>query len=198
MSTSERAIPHLRDIFSISGYTNHHIHHHNNNLHYNNQQQQQAQVADVGPDIINSKKTTNKKKRDNSKTLTSGDVKTLERHLSMKKTIRKKIMRDLQQAFVEDPNEFKTENITPEQLKAEIRAEAVRFGEKPTRKSDNFLDMLRGENNNINSNKSNNLDYISNTIAPNHDYDYDSPVQTTQNEKQSFWKRFTMKSKNKR
>ncbi|KAI8429221.1 hypothetical protein MSG28_007746 [Choristoneura fumiferana] len=75
---------------------------------------------------------------------TNGDVKTLERHLSMKKTIRKKIMRDLQQAFVEDPNEFKVENTSPEKLKAELSAEAVKI-EKNVRKNDpTFLDMLRG------------------------------------------------------
>ena len=39
----------------------------------------------------------------NSKTLTEQDIKHIERHLSMKRTIRKKIMRDLQQAFVKDP-----------------------------------------------------------------------------------------------
>ena len=38
-----------------------------------------------------------------SKTLTDLDIKHIERHLSMKRTIRKKIMRDLQQAFVKDP-----------------------------------------------------------------------------------------------
>ena len=39
----------------------------------------------------------------NSKTLTEQDIKHIERHLSMKRTIRKKIMRDLQQAFVKHP-----------------------------------------------------------------------------------------------
>lgn len=121
-----------------------------------------------------------RKKRDNSKTLTGGDIKTLERHLSMKKTIRKKIMRDLQQMYTDDPNEFRIENT--EQLRAEVRVEALRFGESD--KSDNFLDMLRGEN-----------------TQPGHvrrpaDYDYDSPVQ--QKEKQSFWKRLTMKGKSNR
>lgn len=53
------------------------------------------------------------------------DVKHLERHLSMKKTIRKKIMRDLQQAFVEDPDEFKVEDIPPEQLKAELNCRSL-------------------------------------------------------------------------
>lgn len=141
---------------------------------------------------VDTKKSASKKKRDNNKTLTSGDVKTLERHLSMKKTIRKKIMRDLQQAFVEDPNEFRVENTNSEQLKAEIRAEALRFGgEKHTRKSDNFLDMLRGE-------KSNNGNEYSATSVQNTEYDYDSPTAPVNTEKQSFWRRFTMKNKTKR
>lgn len=115
----------------------------------------------------------------------------------MKKTIRKKIMRDLQQAFVEDPNEFRIENTNSEQLKAEIRAEALRFGEKPTRKSDNFLDMLRGEKTNTTNG---NYDYpTSNNNIQNRDYDYDSPPTSSGgNEKQSFWKRFTSKNKTKR
>jgi SOS-response transcriptional repressor LexA len=165
-------------VFGISGYTS----------HYNSYGHQQYHSQPPEQDL---KKASKKKQRDNTKTLTSGDVKTLERHLSMKKTIRKKIMRDLQQAFVEDPNEFRTENTTVEQLKAEIRAEAVRFGDK-NKRSDNFLDMLRGEN------------YIN---SPQHrEYDYDGPIAATNHstasnnreEKQSFWKRLTMKSKNKR
>jgi len=65
------------------------------------------------------------------------DVKHLERHLSMKKTIRKKIMRDLQQAFVEDPDEFKVENIPPEQLKAELNSRSLSFG-MPGKKKGNL------------------------------------------------------------
>ena len=49
-----------------------------------------------------SEKDSSKDKR-NSKTLTEQDIKHIERHLSMKRTIRKKIMRDLQQTFVKDP-----------------------------------------------------------------------------------------------
>ena len=44
------------------------------------------------------------------RTITERDVKHLERHLSMKKTIRKKMMRDLQQAFVDDPTKFTDTN----------------------------------------------------------------------------------------
>ncbi|CAH0390940.1 unnamed protein product [Bemisia tabaci] len=101
-----------------------------------------------------------KKKQQRSrreKVIPEPDVKHLERHLSMKKTIRKKIMRDLQQAFVEDPNEFRVEDISPEQLKAEINVTSLSFGTSRKKKDkrnpteSNFLDFLRagsGENRN--------------------------------------------------
>ncbi|KAG6461892.1 hypothetical protein O3G_MSEX012917 [Manduca sexta] len=93
----------------------------------------------------------------------------------MKKTIRKKIMRDLQQAFVEDPNEFKVENTSPEKLKAELSAEAVKI-EKNVRKNDpTFLDMLRGETRGE-----------------------EAREEQPPAEKTSFWRRLTMKNKNKR
>lgn len=197
MSSSERSIPHLRDIFSINSYSsgynyttqntnayaNEHHHHHqptiDNNRHNN----------------LVQNKPTSRKKRDNNKTLTNGDIKTLERHLSMKKTIRKKIMRDLQQMYTDDPNEFNTGNT--EQLKAEVRADVVRFGERQTtattKKSDNFLDMLRSENTYLNNNAT--------SVQQRRDYDYDtanSHHQQQQKEKQSFWKRLTMKGKSSR
>jgi len=43
-------------------------------------------------------------RRVRNRTLTESDVKHLERHLSMKRTIRKKIMQDLQHAFVRSPD----------------------------------------------------------------------------------------------
>lgn len=59
-------------------------------------------------------------------------------------------MRDLQQAFVEDPNEFRVDDIPPEQLKAEINIQSLSFGtpgQKQGRTRGNaestFLDMLR-------------------------------------------------------
>lgn len=173
MSSTERSIPHLRDIFSINSYSSNYSKPSADSI--NNQHTNYYSNNDQSVD-----RSKSRKKRDNSKTLTTGDIKTLERHLSMKKTIRKKIMRDLQQMYTDDPNEFRIENTSPEQLKAEVRVEALRFGERPEAdKSDNFLDMLRGEN-----------------TQPRRDYDYDSPVQ--QKEKQSFWKRLTMKSKSNR
>lgn len=59
-------------------------------------------------------------------------------------------MRDLQQAFVEDPNEFRVDDIPHEQLKAEINIQSLSFGtpsQKQGRTRGNaestFLDMLR-------------------------------------------------------
>lgn len=185
--SSERTIPHLRDIFGINGYTPH-----------NTSTCGGSATSPVAIDPYNNHsvdKKSSRKKRDNSRTLTSGDVKTLERHLSMKKTIRKKIMRDLQQAFVDDPNEFQVENTNTEHMKAELKAEAIRFGENPARKSDNFLVMLRGGD----QHQGCGYDYTTPTQAPNRDYDYDStPALQERSEKQSFWKRFTMKNKTKR
>ena len=92
------------------------------------------------------KKKSKKSRRDNSRTLTERDVKHLERHLSMKKTIRKKIMRDLQQAFVEDPTEFRVEDISHEQLIQSLSFGTPGRGQKASRhaaKESNFLDMLR-------------------------------------------------------
>jgi hypothetical protein len=166
----------------------------------------------------NNKKKKQRSKRDNSRTLTEKDVKHLERHLSMKKTIRKKIMRDLQQAFVEDPNEFRVEDISPEQLKAEINIQSLSFG-TPSHKTgkkasaeSNFLDMLRGGGtNNINNTPSGrfiNDDEDSGHGSPTRvssssriaDYDDDDIYESESagSKKTSFWRRFTMKGRNKR
>lgn len=80
-----------------------------------------------------------------NRTLTQKDVKHLERHLSMKKTIRKKIMRDLRQAFVEDPNEFRMDPerspLSPDQLR-EINIHNLSFNGQS---DSNFLEILRVE-----------------------------------------------------
>lgn len=77
-----------------------------------------------------------------SRTITESDVRTIERHLSMKKTIRKKIMRDLQQAFVGDPNEFQgpPEAVPPDQ-RSKINLNNLKFD--PKLKDPKFLDLLR-------------------------------------------------------
>merc|ERR1719348_617189 len=70
------------------------------------------------------------KERRSSKTLTEQDIKHIERHLSMKRTIRKKIMRDLQQAFVKHPTS-QIEAVKDNQINVLGQSEP------------NILDMLR-------------------------------------------------------
>lgn len=182
---SERSIPHLRDIFGIKGYDRSGM----------TQLDPYSNPAHIHTNDTNKKHS--RKKHDNHKpSPNGGDVKMLERHLSMKKTIRKKIMRDLQQAFVDDPNEFQVENTNAEHMKAELKAEAIRFGENPTKKSDNFLVMLRGGDQHQGRNVCTGYDSYNN--AQQREYDYDSPTIAARDEKQSFWKRFTMKTKSKR
>lgn len=204
MST-ERSIPHLRDIFGLSI----------------NQKNQDPVYTHPPPNADIDKPT--KKSKKNSKSSANGaqnggggELKTLERHLSMKKTIRKKIMRDLQQAFVDDPNEFKVDN-NEDRLKAELNLEAMRYGvdsnKHRSRKSDNFLDMLRGDQNMQNANA---MNYNNNLHNNNSHHLRDHHQQTAQyrrpeeenyptlnsvgntNEKQSFWSRFGIRNKNKR
>ncbi|KAJ9576255.1 hypothetical protein L9F63_006854 [Diploptera punctata] len=221
----ERNIPHLRDIFGYHGNWNCS----RDELIKQTQEMVLSSEGDKVPasssagndsaisvgstseDEIPKQNQSNKKKkqrsrRDNSRTLTEKDVKHLERHLSMKKTIRKKIMRDLQQAFVEDPNEFKVEDTSPEKLKAEINIQSLSFGtpsQKTGKKSSaesNFLDMLRGGNSACNGRYVNDDDSghgsptreSSNARIADYDDDDESSKKT------SFWRRFTMKGRNKR
>uniref|UniRef100_A0A6B2EJE6 Uncharacterized protein n=1 Tax=Phlebotomus kandelakii TaxID=1109342 RepID=A0A6B2EJE6_9DIPT len=179
--SSERSIPHLRDIFGLSSYTS---------LGGGSQKTSDSYHANLttASDTHTSGKQS-KKRRDKSASNGTGDVKTLERHLSMKKTIRKKIMRDLQQAFVDDPNEFKVENPTADQLKAELNAEALRFGDnRRMRKSDNFLDMLRGDHQKTYDYQD--VEHHSQKRGGNSDY--------SGSEKTSFWSRLGMRKGNKR
>lgn len=147
--TADRNIPHLRDIFGFGNKWE------NTRLQAEEKIPGHDSAVSVGSTSGEEESPKNSKKkksrrRDNSKTLTESDVKHLERHLSMKKTIRKKIMRDLQQAFVEDPNEFRVDDIPHEQLKAEINIQSLSFG-TPSQKQgrtrgnaeNTFLDMLR-------------------------------------------------------
>lgn len=159
----------------------------------------------------NNLNTSKKKKKLGRKdTTTDPEVKYLERHLSMKKTIRKKIMRDLQKAFVEDPNEFRVEDIPPEQLKAEINLQSLSFGAAHKKKDkkcneSNFLDFLR-TGNGIGDSKCNssNVRNVKNKGYKDVDGDsgHGSPATEESEEedkKTSFWKRFTIKgSRNKR
>ncbi|KAK0166951.1 hypothetical protein PV327_004415 [Microctonus hyperodae] len=216
--TTDRNIPHLRDIFGFGNK-------------WEGGQHQRGQLEDkaLGHDSAVSMGSTsgeeespknNKKKksrrRDNSKTLTESDVKHLERHLSMKKTIRKKIMRDLQQAFVEDPNEFRVDDIPPEQLKAEINIQSLSFGtpgQKQGRTRGNaestFLDMLRagggfdksatdGDRDSGHGGSPTREPTSTQDTDDESSYSYDTPTVTPTKKSGNFWRRFTMKNRNKR
>lgn len=65
----------------------------------------------------NNQKTANSRSKDSAyyanRTLTERDIRHLERHLSMKKTIRKQISRNLAQAFVDDPELVLKDPIQP-------------------------------------------------------------------------------------
>ena len=80
------------------------------------------------------------------RTITERDVKHLERHLSMKKTIRKKMMRDLQQAFVDDPTKFTKSEVEANTTSEDI-IEAFDFDPRSTKRErdeNRFLEILRG------------------------------------------------------
>lgn len=242
----DRSIPHLRDIFGFHGNWNNSggsSQTARNNEDVTSKLQDMRLANDSGKEKVPSsagndsaisvgstsedevpKTSSNKKKkqrsrRDNARTLTERDVKHLERHLSMKKTIRKKIMRDLQQAFVEDPNEFRVEDSSPEQLKAEINIQSLSFG-TPSHKTgkkasaeSNFLDMLRGGSTTANTAPGGrfiNDDEDSGHGSPTRESsagriaDYEDEeddiyeAESAANKKTSFWRRFTMKGRNKR
>ncbi|XP_046400575.1 uncharacterized protein LOC124166900 isoform X2 [Ischnura elegans] len=144
-------------------------------------------------------------KRDRTRTLTERDVRHLERHLSMKKTIRKKIMRDLQSAFLVEESEPR---LSP--------------SVKQTQPEPSLLDMLRAEDDGITQNgKILNDDRDSGHESPTRETsnvrhsdfqsscdkgldedpdDEDAPYADVRSEvkKTSFWRRFTMKGRNKR
>ncbi|XP_033223274.1 uncharacterized protein LOC117176962 isoform X1 [Belonocnema kinseyi] len=206
---TERNIPHLRDIFGFGSKWD------NGQIQGEELDNAISVVSTSGEDKSpkNSKKKKSKR-RDNSKTLTETDVKHLERHLSMKKTIRKKIMRDLQQAFVEDPNEFLVDDIPPEQLKAEINIQSLSFGtpsQKQGRTRGNaestFLDMLRSggglETNGVDdrdlgsSSPKREAQHAQDTDEES-SYNCDSTIETPTKKSGNFWRRFTMKSRTKR
>ena len=71
-----------------------------------------------------------------SRTVTERDVRHLDRHLSMKKTIRKKIMRALQQAFVDDPPRLLDH-------KDQVSLDDVLKFEPPRGDEQRLLDLLR-------------------------------------------------------
>ncbi|XP_054718121.1 uncharacterized protein LOC129227565 [Uloborus diversus] len=79
-----------------------------------------------------------------SKTLSERDMRHLERHLSMKKTIRKQISRNLAQAFLENPDIFEPEGDKPDSHKSDhILPENRMDFKKCSSKEQNVLDLLK-------------------------------------------------------
>ncbi|XP_075226331.1 uncharacterized protein LOC142327300 [Lycorma delicatula] len=208
--SAERNIPHLRDIFGFQREEKKCDNHQDSSGNGGNDSAiSVGSTSEEELSMLTSPNTKKKKQqRKKEKLMTETDVKHLERHLSMKKTIRKKIMRDLQQAFVEDPNEFRVEDIPREQLKAEINLQSLSFGAsgkkkgKKTNGESNFLDFLRTGDSKVSSNNVLNDDDSGHgsptrelsTERPHDDQDDDDDT----NKKTSFWRRFTMKGRNKR
>ena len=71
-------------------------------------------------------------------------------------------MRDLQQAFVGDPNEFAAppETVPPE-LRMKINLDTFKFDQKTSQSDSKFLDLLRGEDNRKVSKKKDDLSVTS-------------------------------------
>lgn len=238
---SERNIPHLRDIFGFHDKKHHggkgndqeaqakvlnDFAEIENSRNYRDKNSDSSSVSTNGgndsaisvgstseEDISLAASSKKKKQQRSRKEKSSEDVKHLERHLSMKKTIRKKIMRDLQQAFVEDPNEFRVEDISHEQLKAELNLQSLSFGtsgKKKGKKSNgesNFLDFLRagsGDTKNTPPPNSRFDDEDSGHGSPTRDLssernqNCEDEDEMDSNRKVSFWRRFTMRGRNKR
>lgn len=227
---SERNIPHLRDIFGFhdkkqpkSSSAQDRVYNETdfdapenwgvckNADSTNGGNDSAISVGSTSEEDLSVTSSNRKKKQQRSRReKTEQDVKHLERHLSMKKTIRKKIMRDLQQAFVEDPNEFRVEDIPPEQLKAELNLQSLSFGTSSKKKGkkssgeSNFLDFLRtGESKNCGNAASNNRpdDADSGHGSPTRELSVERGRDCEEEDdvrKVSFWRRFTMKSRSKR
>ncbi|XP_076057497.1 uncharacterized protein LOC143034998 [Oratosquilla oratoria] len=145
------------------------------------------------------------------------EMRHIERHLSMKKTIRKKMMRDLQQAFVEDPDEFHQDpNRIPPEKKNNIDIQNLTLSKGRLSKSEhNFLDMLKDENKNKENNNNNNkgrttaeqknqknqkgsTNSLKDDDSGNGSPSREKPKEAKEEKKTSFWKKLTGKGKSKR
>lgn len=78
-----------------------------------------------------------------SKTLTERDMRHLERHLSMKKTIRKQISRNLAQAFLENPDIFEPEDYKQDSHKNDHKLPGKRQQNIIEKPEQNVLDLLK-------------------------------------------------------
>ncbi|CAL1289282.1 unnamed protein product [Larinioides sclopetarius] len=106
-------------------------------------------VYDLGKENVKSKEESRKSNRNGnyntytSKTLTERDMRHLERHLSMKKTIRKQISRNLAQAFLDNPDIFEPEDYKPDNHKNDHKLPALAGDTNIEKPEQNVLDLLK-------------------------------------------------------
>ncbi|GFY50895.1 uncharacterized protein TNIN_133411 [Trichonephila inaurata madagascariensis] len=105
---------------------------------------------DLGKENVKSKDESRKSNNRNgnyntytSKTLTERDMRHLERHLSMKKTIRKQISRNLAQAFLDNPDIFEPEDYKPETHKNDHKLPGLPGDSNIEKPEQNVLDLLK-------------------------------------------------------
>ena len=129
----------------------------------------------------------------------------LERHLSMKKTLRRKMMRDLQQAFVENPNEFMQDpNSIPKNERTNIDVRNWHMNQTAASEP-SFLDMLKDEKRQEHDSGNSSPTHEAESRVPIREPETSRQYQTSAEDEQqsgkpkrSFWKFITSRSKNKR
>ncbi|XP_037288544.2 uncharacterized protein LOC119181416 [Rhipicephalus microplus] len=187
----DRRIPHVRDVFSDMRAYDHSPrsrrkesdsplpaprHHAPNNQQQSNQNWHPDKTA-VGGGTPGGPQPN---------ALTERDFRHLERHLSMKKTIRKQISRNLAQAFVEDPkvlcNNVVNNNNHNRQPSAQQPQVITLTRAKIARSDQTFLDMLKEPNNKPTVEDNNNA----------------TRTESCSSNQPSFWKFLGIKGKGKR
>lgn len=160
VTTMDRRIPHVRDVFSDMRSYDHSPRsrrkesstasplpaprHHNSN---NQQQSHHNRHSGQAPSNPGNGATNEKQQQTNP--LTERDFRHLERHLSMKKTIRKQISRNLAQAFVEDPKVLSNNAVNnnhSRQPPAQQPQVITLTRAKIARSDQNFLELLKDPN----------------------------------------------------
>ncbi|XP_037556251.1 uncharacterized protein LOC119433183 [Dermacentor silvarum] len=194
----ERRIPHVRDVFndmrsydysprsrrkeSDSPLAAPRHHAPNNNQH----QQQQQSNQNRHPDKTTGVTPGGGAGTQQTNALTERDFRHLERHLSMKKTIRKQISRNLAQAFVEDPKVLcnnAVNNNHSRQPPAQQPQVITLTRAKIARSDQTFLDMLKEPSNKPVEDNNNAGRTVTESCSSN---------------QQSFWKFLGIKGKGKR
>ncbi|XP_067128837.1 uncharacterized protein [Centruroides vittatus] len=198
--TMDRTIPHVRDIFNgpdICLYD------------HSPQTRRRRRIEDRSPEEGRKPRNTNLPSINNknledsncseweeehskmpysTKTLTDRDIRILERHLSMKKTIRKQISRNLAQAFIEDPRTSENQNVTRSAEKS-VTLTRAKMGkcEQP------FLYMLRDPQEEIDSGHSSPIRHSD--FSEDEEEIKKSQKELPESNKFSFWKMFSGKKK---